>query len=77
MNAFDKSEELAKKHNIKMIGSWTIPTEHVYYMVFEAPSLEEFNDFGMEPDILAMAEFHTAQVKIVTNLEEKVKRLRN
>ena len=56
-----------------MVGSWTISTEHVYYMIFDAPGLEAFNDFGMEPDMLAMAAFYTAEVKIVTNLEEKVK----
>lgn len=77
INAFDKSEELAAKHDVKMVGSWTIPTEHVYYIIFDAPSLEAFNDFGMEPDILAMAAFHITEVKIVTNLEEKVKKLKN
>ena len=77
INSFDRSEELAAKHNVKMVGSWTIPTEHIYYMVFDAPSLDAFNDFGMEPDILAMAAFHTAEVKIVTNLKEKVKKLKN
>jgi len=74
INAFDKSEELAAKHDVKMVRSWTIPTEHVYYMIFDAPSLEAFNDFGMEPDTLAMTAFHTTEVKIVTNLEEKVKK---
>ncbi len=59
-----------------MVGSWTIPPEHVYYMIFDAPGLEAFNDFSMELDILAMASFHTSEVKTVTNLEEKVKKLK-
>lgn len=60
-----------------MVGSWTIPPEPVYYMIFDAPGLEAFNDFSMESDILAMAAFHTSEVKTVTNLEEKVKKLKN
>jgi hypothetical protein len=60
-----------------MVGSWTIPPEPIYYMIFDAPGLEAFNDFSMEPDILAMVTFHTAEVKTVTNLEEKVKKLKN
>ena len=60
-----------------MVGSWTIPPEPVYYMIFDAPGLEAFNDSSMEPDIPAMTAFHTSEVKTVTNLEEKVKKLKN
>ena len=65
-----KIEGLLKKHGVKMVGGWIVPTEHLMFGVFEAPSLEAFQNFGMEPEIAAMNAYNTAEIKIAMSLEE-------
>ena len=72
-----KMDGLLKKHGVKMVGAWFgfVSTEHTYYMVFEAPSLEAFQKLSMEPELLAASAHDSQETKIVKNLEEIMKEL--
>lgn len=70
-----KYEELLKKHGIKEAGSWSVPTEHLGFTVYEASSVEALQNFGMEPEILAMSAYETVEIKIAITAEEAAKML--
>jgi hypothetical protein len=70
MEFMSKSEELAKKHGIKIVGGWNVHSEHLVVDVFEAPSLEAFQAFSMEPEIMNMNNWYTTEVKVAMTLEE-------
>jgi hypothetical protein len=69
-----KVDELMKKHKIKMLGAWTTdPAGHESFWVVEAPSLEAFQKFGMEPEVLASSAYRTMDIKLVMSMEEEMK----
>jgi hypothetical protein len=70
MDLMSKQDKLMKKHKINTFGSWNVHTEHATFGVFEAPSFEAFEKFGMEPEILALSEFETYEVKAAMSMEE-------
>jgi hypothetical protein len=41
--------------------------------VAEAPSLEAFQKFGMEPQVLATSAYRTMDIKLVMIMEEEMK----
>ena len=63
------------KYGVKLIGAWTAHLEHQSYTIFDAPSLEAYQAFSMDPDILAINAGETIEVKMVTNMEEVAKML--
>lgn len=65
-----KSDELWKKHGVKMLGAWTVPNEHLYVEVDEAPSLEAIQNLSMEPEIQAFGAYETWEMKIAYSLNE-------
>ena len=71
----DKLEELSKKHGIKTVGVWIVPGEHLVFMVFDAPSLEAFENFNDEPEIDALAGFNTSETKLAYSMQEVMQRL--
>ncbi|MCP8309861.1 MAG: hypothetical protein H3Z53_03370 [archaeon] len=76
LDAADKLEGLAKKHGVKVIGVWNVPSEHLTYFVFDAPSQEAFLKFGMEPEMSAWDSFNTTEYKMAIGLEEIKKMLK-
>jgi hypothetical protein len=69
-----KLDELLKKHGCKILGAWTSePAGHESFYVFEAPSVEALQKFGMEPEVLATSAYRTMETKIVMSLEEEMK----
>jgi len=69
-----KLDGLLKKHGVKRVGAWTVPGgEHLSFMVFEAPSLEAFQKFSMEPEIKALNAYSTNETKLVMTIEEAMK----
>ncbi len=70
MESMDKSEKLMRKHGVKLLGEWTVPNEHLDFGVYEAQSLEAFTKLGMEPEIMAMSEFLTYEIKVAMSSEE-------
>ena len=76
MEYVSKLDGILKKHGMKMLGNWTVPTEHLSVVVFEAPSLEAFAKCGMEPEVLALSAYETYEVKLALGMEETMKMLR-
>jgi hypothetical protein len=66
----NKQEARCKKHGMKIINEYHIPEEHTVYVFYEAPSLEAFQRYCLEPEILAMGAYETAETKIVYSIEE-------
>jgi hypothetical protein len=72
-----KLGELTKKHGIKIVGSWNVMPEHLLVTVYDAPSFEAFQKFGMEPDIVKwIAAQDTTEFKIAMTTEESMKLLK-
>jgi len=71
-----KLDELSKKHGIKNLGGWDVYAEHLSVMVFEAPSLDAFQKFGMEPEIVALSAYVTYEIKSAVSMEESIKMLK-
>ena len=70
IEGFSKMEELAKKHGVKIVGTWAVFSEHLVVQVFEAPSYEAFMAFGMEPPILKMTFWTTSEFKVAAGAQE-------
>jgi hypothetical protein len=73
---FNKMDAWAKKYKVKMVGAWSVPNEHLNFLVVEAPSLEAFQKVSMEPEAMAVGATETFEVKMVMNEEEIMKALR-
>ena len=71
-----KFDELVKKHGIKRLGGWIVPTEHLSVGVFDAPSLEAFQSWSMEPLVLAFGAYETYEVKLAFSMEEAAQMLK-
>jgi len=71
-----KLDGLLKKHGVKRVGAWVVlGGEHLNFMVFEAPSLEAFQKFSMEPEVRALNAYNTNETKIAMTIEESMKLL--
>ena len=73
MNFEAKLPELLKKHGIKLVGSWVASWEHTSWMVVDAPSIEAYQSFSSEPEVVATGAFETKETKIVMSMEESLK----
>jgi hypothetical protein len=72
-----KLGELTKKHGIKIVGGWTVVSEHLLVMVYEAPNFEAFQKFAAEPDIVKWLAYQdTTEFKMAMTLEESMKLLK-
>jgi len=71
----NKMEGLLKKHGVKMVGLWQVPTEHLIFEVYEAPSYEAFQKLGREPELLAWSAYNTMEMKSAISIEEATQRL--
>jgi len=72
LEAAVKLDELAKRHEVNMIGAWNVHSEHLGVQVFEAPSLEAFLAFSMEPEIVKREYYKTTGSKLATTFKETV-----
>jgi hypothetical protein len=70
-----KMDRLLKKHGVKSLGTWSAPTEHLTFDLYEAPSLDAFEKLGMEPEIVAVSEFETYEIKLAYGMEESMRML--
>ena len=73
MNA---GERIGKKHGIKVIFSGGVHTEHLSLEVFDAPSVDAFRKSLSEPEIIALSQFETYEVKLGESAEEAMKMLK-
>ena len=58
---FEKLNELAAKHKMKVIGAWNDHPGHAMYIIYETPSMDAFMQYGMEPECLATLAFNTVR----------------
>jgi len=65
-----KAPELLTKHGVKMVGSWSVHSEHWTVQVFEAPSFEAMQAFSMEPENMSIVNWQTMELKAAMTLEE-------
>ncbi len=65
----DKLEGLLRKHGVSMIGGWIVPSEHLIFAVYDAPSLEAFKKLSLEPEIARLDVFSTTEYKLSTTFE--------
>ena|SRR3990172_12681016 len=66
----EKIESLSAKHGIKVLGVWTDRWGHTSWAVFEAPSMEAFAKFELEPENMARVTFNYVETRIVTSAKE-------
>jgi hypothetical protein len=61
----------------KMVGGWSVSSEHLMVTVYEAPTIEAFQKFRMEPECAKWIHAQdTSEVKIVQTFEESMKALK-
>ena len=69
LGLLDKMENLAKKHGVKMLGSWTDFPQHLIYMVFEG-SFEALQKMQMEPELMEWLSWNSMETKSVLTNDE-------
>jgi hypothetical protein len=67
---FNALDGLMKKYHITMKGCWFDIPAHTLYEVYDAPSLEAFQQMGMEPVIAQWSSFNSMEILTVTPLED-------
>lgn len=72
----NKFETLLKRHGVRQLGCWFVPSEHLLIEVFESPTLEAFQKFVMEPEIDRWTAYNTMEIKLATSLEEAMRMLK-
>jgi len=76
LKLLDTMPELLKKHGIKMVGSWTVHSEHLTFRVFEAPGFEAILKFQDEPECESWRQFTTSELKVAMTMDEVAKHIR-
>lgn len=68
----EEREKIVKKHGIKEIGTWIVPSEHIIFMVREAPSIEAYQKFLIELQS-PMLKVSTTEIKMAVSSEDALK----
>jgi hypothetical protein len=76
MEYFKNIDRLMKKHGIKDLGSCAVYTEHLTVALSEAPSLKAWEEFGREPEVLALTAYERMEVKLAVSMEEAMKMIK-
>jgi hypothetical protein len=75
LEAMEKLEPLTKRHGVKVVGAWADFEEHKTVMVFEA-GFEAFEKLSMEPEVMRLMAINTSSTKVVMNMDEATKILK-
>ncbi|HVO37378.1 MAG TPA: DUF3303 family protein [Candidatus Acidoferrum sp.] len=75
LELFEKMDKLAKKHGVKVLGSWTDFPEHIVYMVVEG-SFDAMMKMQMEPLLMEWLSFNSMEVKALFKNEEVLEMLK-
>lgn len=70
MQWLESIEKLAAKHDVKVVGIWTDRWGHTTWTVFEAPDIDNFRKFELEPENIARLTFTSIENVIVTSANE-------
>ena len=69
----NKMDAWAKKYGVKVAATATVPSEHLFVMIGEAPNLEALQKVAMEPEAIAMSTYNTTELKLALSMEESMK----
>ena len=75
MELLGKTDSLAKKYGIKVLGSWTDFPEHIVYMVMEG-SFDAMMKMQMEPLLMEWLSFNLMETKVLLKNEEVLEMLK-
>jgi len=67
-----KRQEVAKKHNIKILSAYTSTLEHLIFYVVEAPNQQAVENYFMD---IGFAFWNDVEIRLVKAVEEVVKRV--
>ena len=70
----EKREKIMRKHGVKQIGGWMVPSEHLIIQVMEALSLEAYQKFELE-FLPLYYKTTTTEMKVAYSMEEIMKML--
>lgn len=70
LDIVDKVEAIANKHGIKFVGAWNVSPEHLVIAVYETPTIDAFQKFMVEPEMVAWNAFNSTEVKMAITLKE-------
>ena len=71
-----RTDQLTKKHGIKVIGGWNSMLDHLSVLVFDAPNMEALVKMSMEPEMMAWIGYNTSKLMPVISLEETMKMMK-
>jgi hypothetical protein len=75
LDAMAALPEMAKKYDVRVVGSWAINSEHLVVEVFDAVNLDSLLRLSMEPVLLKWWSLSTTEIKPATTFEETLKLL--
>lgn len=75
LDAMSKSEELAAKHGVTILGAWVVHSEHLVVQVFEAASFEALQAFSAEPVIMNALNYQTTEMKLAVTMQESMQHM--
>jgi hypothetical protein len=65
----NKYGALEAKHSVKIIGAWSVTSEHLTVLVFEAPTFEAMQGYAREPEVMNWSSWNTVEFKVAMALE--------
>jgi hypothetical protein len=73
---YEKIDEIAAKHKVKVVGAWTDGAAHETYVVYDTPSMDALMRLMTEPEVMAPLAFCTSELKYVISANESLASLR-
>jgi hypothetical protein len=70
MDWLKKAGELEAKHGVKVVAAANVIQEHLSVQVLEAPTFEAFQAYSKEPEMMAMMNWNTIEIKPAMTNEE-------
>jgi len=67
-----KRQEVAKKHNLKVLSAYTSTLEHLIFYVVEAPNQQEVESYYTE---IGFAFWNDLEIRLVKSVEEVIKKV--
>lgn len=61
---------LTKKHGVTLVGGWVAPSEHLWFIVYKAPTFEAFQKIRMDPVVAQLSAYDSTEIKLAFGLED-------
>ncbi|MCL2641918.1 MAG: hypothetical protein FWD52_00145 [Candidatus Bathyarchaeota archaeon] len=63
-------ENLTAKYDIKVVGVWTDRAGHTSYAIFDAPNMEAFTQFEIDPKNIPIITLNDIEKRVITSIKE-------